>query len=365
MKIGFICWNQGGGTSDYVLPEGKSWLKDLVLKKGHYKGKISFEKALIATIQHKYKDIEIMFINKYDKKLLEQNDVNFVVSLNLLNAWESSDSEYKRVYKLMQDKTINIYPNLKEQLFLYDKGKYLQYYKNKGIPIAPTFVIKEKRNSKNIIKRVLKEGWESFVLKPHRAYATIGIGIFDTDDKNLVKKVTKYLTKNKKFPAFICQEMIKGFSKFFEIKSYWINGKFRYFVSTHCWSWLENYCEDDSYIDVSHIKDVKPSVIKDIKRMGQKVVDLYPKMNKYSEPPFFLRIDFGCCIDNKMDGKNYFLNEIEYAGCGVLTEFSSAKNPLDIWAREYYKKSKEIYNMNHKKKSIVKKTKRRTNRRKK
>ena len=28
MKIGFICWKQGGGTSDYGLPEGKSWLKD-------------------------------------------------------------------------------------------------------------------------------------------------------------------------------------------------------------------------------------------------------------------------------------------------------------------------------------------------
>ena len=37
---------------------------------------------------------------------------------------------------------------------------------------------------------------------------------------------------------------------------------------------------------------------------------------------------------------NYFLNEIEYAGCGVLTEFVSAFNALDIWAREYYKKSK-------------------------
>ena len=36
-----------------------------------------------------------MFINKYDKKLLEQNDVNFVVSLNLLNAWEKSDKEYE------------------------------------------------------------------------------------------------------------------------------------------------------------------------------------------------------------------------------------------------------------------------------
>ena len=356
MKIGLICWKQGGGTSDYITPDKQPWLKDLIIKSGHYKGKVSFEKALIATMNHKYKDIEIMFINKYDKKLLQQNDINFVVSLNLLNAWEKSDSEYERVYKLMQDKSLNIYPNLQEQLFLYDKGKYLQYYKNKGIPIAPTFVIKDKRNAKNIIDKVSKKGWKSFVIKPYRAYATIGIGIFKTDGKNLEKKVNKYLEKNKKFPAFICQEMIEGFSKFFEIKSYWINGKFKYYVSTHCWSWLENYCEDDSFIDVSHIKKISPGVLKDIKRMGQKIVDLYPKMNKYSDTPFFLRLDFGCCIGNKMDGKNYFLNEIEYAGCGVLTEFASVNNALDIWAREYYKKSKEIYNMNHKR--IKKRTKR-------
>ena len=39
-----------------------------------------------------------------------------------------------------------------------------------------------------------------------------------------------------------------------------------------------------------------------------------------------------------------------------LTEFASVNNALDIWAREYYKKSKEIYNMNHKR--IKKRTKR-------
>ena len=48
-------------------------------------------------------------------------------------------------------------------------------------------------------------------------------------------------------------------------------------------------------------------LLKDIKRMGQKIVDLYPKMNKYSDTPF-LRLDFGClvAIDNKMDGKQLF-----------------------------------------------------------
>ena len=52
---------------------------------------------------------------------------------------------------------------------------------------------------------------------------------------------------------------------------------------------------------------VSPSVIKDIKRMGKKILKLYPKINKYSEPPLFVRMDFGCCVDNKLDGKHFFL----------------------------------------------------------
>ena len=58
MRIGFICWRQGGGTSDYVsATPKKSWMKDLKKEtKGEYKGKYPFEKALIAAMQEKYKN---------------------------------------------------------------------------------------------------------------------------------------------------------------------------------------------------------------------------------------------------------------------------------------------------------------------
>ena len=29
MKIGFVCWRQGGGTSDYITPNKQPWLKDV------------------------------------------------------------------------------------------------------------------------------------------------------------------------------------------------------------------------------------------------------------------------------------------------------------------------------------------------
>ena len=92
VKIGLICWKQGGGTNDY-LPKTpmKPWKKGLEVKKGEYKGKIPFEKALMKALEYHHNDVEIMFINKFDEKLLLQNDVNFLVSLNLLN-FNNSDT---------------------------------------------------------------------------------------------------------------------------------------------------------------------------------------------------------------------------------------------------------------------------------
>ena len=139
VKIGLVCWKQGGGTNDYLKPTKQPWLNNVkIVQKGPYKGLIPFEKALHAALEYKYDNVDVMFMNTFDETKLRKNDVNFLVSLNLLAAWEQSDKEYKRVLKLMQDPSLNIYPNLKEQFFLFDKGDYLQYYESKGIPIAPT-----------------------------------------------------------------------------------------------------------------------------------------------------------------------------------------------------------------------------------
>jgi len=362
VKIGLVCWKQGGGTNDYIKPNKQPWLNKVkIVQKGKYKGLVPFEKALQACLEYTYDDAEVMFMNKFDEKLLKQNDVNFLVSLNLLAAWEKSNKEYNRVLKLMQDPSLNFYPNLKEQFFLFDKGDYLEYYKKKGIPIAPTLVVRSDRNPKKIVDQVRSKGWKSFVLKPHRAYANIGIGKFDkkqpstnsvqsqdpsvlrsvASNPNAVKEVQTFLTKNKKFPAFVCQEVMNGFAKFWEIKSFWINGQFKYYVAMKAADKV--FSESKIYgSNPAEFGKVSPKVLQDIKRMGKKVVDLYPKMNPKSQPPLYLRIDFGCCNNNTMDGQSYFLNEVEFAGCAIFTQEGLHKNVFDLWVKAYYKKAKEF-----------------------
>jgi len=365
MKIGIISWKQGGGTNDYVLPDSKkSWLKPLkIVQKGEYQGKIPFEKALIAYLEHKYKDVKIMYLNQFDEKKLKQNDINFCVSLNLLYAWEKGNKEYQRVLKIMKNPKINIYPNLKEQNFLFNKGDYLQYYENKGIPIAPTFVIKGDRNIKRLISKVEDRKWKSFVLKPHNAYANIGIGKFDVDDLNVKEQVSKYLQKHKKFPGFVCQEVMDGFAKFWEVKSFWINGKFKYYIAMKASG--EVFSESKIYSDIDNPRDfgrISPSLLKDLKKMGKKIVQYFPKdLNQYSNPPLYLRIDFGCCAGNKLDGKKYFLNEIEYAGCAIFSEESGMKKFTEMWGDAYYKKAKEFLPIKTTKKTKRKKRSKKRN----
>jgi hypothetical protein len=147
-----------------------------------------------------------------------------------------------------------------------------------------------------------------------------------------------------------------GFAKFWEIKSFWINGEFKYYVAMKAADKV--FSESKIYgSNPEEFGTVSPKVLKDIKAMGRKVVDMFPKMNKHSNPPLYLRIDFGCCRDNTMDGQSYFLNEVEYAGCAIFTMEGIGNNIFDLWVNAYYKKAKEFSF-----KSVLKKAPKRTNR---
>jgi hypothetical protein len=69
VKIGLICWKQGGGTNDYIQPDkSKTWHKGLpIVKKGEFKGLIPFEKALHAALEHNYSDVEVMYMNSFNE----------------------------------------------------------------------------------------------------------------------------------------------------------------------------------------------------------------------------------------------------------------------------------------------------------
>ena len=81
--------------------------------------------------------------------------------------------------------------------------------------------------------------------------------------------------------------------------------------------------------------------------------------NPKSNPPLYLRIDFGCCRGNTLDGSSYFLNEIEFAGCAIFTEGGNHKDVFGLWVKAYYEKAKEFETKSNKLKNKTK-AKRRT-----
>jgi hypothetical protein len=336
MKIGII-----GGYVGEIVPDTpyRKWMDTIPDRfYSEAKGGYLFERALAADLKVKYKDVEeATYITKFDESKLQQNDINFLVGNNLLNSWEKSKPEYTRVYNIMKNKKNKIYPPLREQFFLYNKGDYLKYYEKKGIPIAPTFLVKQNRDVDMILSKVKRHKWESFVLKPYYAYANMSIQRIDMNDTKTRNKLQTYLTKNKKYPAFICQEVMVGFATKWELKTFWINGKFAYYIATKASDQV--FDEEDIYkTSYADLGSVSQKILSQVKKLGKKVLDLYPyrKNNSY---PLYLRIDFGCCLGNTLDTSKYFLNEIEYCGCGIFME---AKNTLHHWTKGHYEKAKEL-----------------------
>ena len=185
VKIGIL----GGrlGEMNNSKPYRK-WM-DNVPEKYIDDGWILNEAALVAAIEHKYPDAEVKYLTKFNEKTLQKNDVNFLVGVNLLNAWHTSNTMYQKWLKIMSNKKNNIYPPLSEQNFLYNKGDYLKYYEKKGVPIAPTFLIKKERDAKKIILKAKKNGWKGFIVKPDYSKTEENIeGIFNPKEKNLLEK---------------------------------------------------------------------------------------------------------------------------------------------------------------------------------
>ena len=97
--------------------------------------------------------------------------------------------------------------------------------------------------------------------------------------------MAKYLTKHKQFPAFVCQEVMDGFAKFFEVKTFWINGKYEYYSAMKASGavFSDSVIYEDDYRDEG---DISPAVLKKLLIMGKKVVKHFPKeLNKHSNPP--------------------------------------------------------------------------------
>lgn len=336
MKIGFIV-----GRNDEICNDKLLYSK--TPKKYLVNNELHVDVAIAMTVKLYYDNIKVDIIkpNELSITRLKKNDVNFPLGYDIINynigvpyvKKFNNDSGYNKLLQIYKSKNSKIFPPYKHLEFIWNKDKYMKYYKNK-IPINPTIIVNKNKNIQTLIKDIQSKKWNTFIIKPIGATTADGFTKFILSDKDLYIKLNEYFDSNY-YSKFLIQELINGFTKYGEIRMYWIDNKYSYSVNT---------------IDKGYEYIVKPVTNKDrlsiCKSIGETVIDKLPPIiiNNKKIKPVMIRTDMVCCLNNNpLSSNQYYLNELEYQDAGTFTNFENINYPIvKILADTFVKKSYEL-----------------------
>lgn len=217
-----------------------------------------------------------------------------------------------------------VYPYPKFHKYIIVKPSYYTDLKRAGIPVANFFKITPKtavNNIESFVKRVTKKGWHGIIIKPSYAGYSIGIKVIKNFSKTRRSTLESWFRKLEDlgFPSVTVQEFVPEFGKHYEIRTYWINGRYAYSVGTLTRAvggggglpidGIDNFVSEGG-----GIPDRIKHKLKLLAREVMKSIVQYP----YPHP--MLRIDFGCCIDGSGCEDSYFVNEIETMAANMLAD---------------------------------------------
>jgi|TARA_Y100000996_G_scaffold414647_1_gene406163 hypothetical protein len=380
MKIGIVVGINTDAISEERFPE---WLEDIDDKT------FNLSKEKWDDIYALGSDIAIAYyvkkFCKYDVEILTKKDV----SLKRFNEFDHIFGFYEPYYYTHTMKTSeayrkysNIIKNTKAvfhqplelQKFVLNKKLYTDTLQKNNIPVMDTisFQIKDNMNTKNILTKIKTQcnQWETdmFITKPQPGGFGIGFKKWNLNKvlKNVkpfesyIKKIEKQLRIEK--PLLLVQNFASEFEKFYEVRTYWLNGKYSHSLGTIISpdslgvSGFEKikfaYPESEYDSDVFETYDEEPDVLDDklirkLKKMGKDILKIIPQ-SKYGDP-FIFRIDFGCCINNKNVCRDYFVNEIEYMP-NLFPEYSTHVDFLERMGKSIISKVNYVNNLKNKNK---------------
>lgn len=348
MKIGFIVGRTNEEYNDINNLKQKTPKKYLIY--GEY---LMVDVAIAMTVRITYPNIKVDIILPHEINLerLSKNDVNFPIGYDIINAnlndpyvrKFSTKDGVKNLENIYKNKKSKIFPPYDHLNFIWNKDKYMNHMLKNDISITPSIIIDD-ININKLLKDIKNKKWEKFILKPIGATSKTGFKLFNY--KEVIKnntKLTNYLKDNDYYSKFIVQEYISGFTKFGEIRIYWINGEYSYEANTR---------------DIGEEYDMVVTRVNDTKRLdkcikiGKKVIENIPeiKINGSVVKPVMNRTDFACCLGNsKIDSYKYYLNEIEHQDAGTFTNIPFHDNityPIvTILADTFVKKAQELKNL--------------------
>tara|TARA_Y100000996_G_scaffold154210_1_gene118766 strand:+ start:261 stop:1391 length:1131 start_codon:yes stop_codon:yes gene_type:complete len=305
------------------------------------------------------KDISVKVFNKYD--------IIFGFYEPYYYTHTKKDSNYYKKYNnIIRNTTAVFFQPLELQKFVLNKKLYTDTLKKKKIPVMDTisFQIRDNMNSINILDKIRiqcdKWGTSNFITKPQPG--GFGIGFKKWNIEKLLQNNTNFVSYIKKIekqvriekPLLLVQEFVPEFEKFFEVRTYWLNGTYSHSLGTIIdpkslgvsgfeevkFAYPKSEYNEKVMSTYDHIPEIlDDKLIRKLKKIGREILKIIPQ-NKYGDP-FIFRIDFGCCMNNQNICRDYFVNEIEYMP-NLFPEYSTHVDILQRVGKAMIKKTNNL-----------------------
>jgi len=369
IKIGFLVGKDTDLVEDKKYVGNASFLKDMpskyrvdpksheycneALVKAGVKGQAHTDCAIAWYIMKNYPDVEVSILTPEDITLknMKANMVNYILGYDVINAvFEGKQrlSFMKRVF----EKCGNLMPSYNVQNFIYYKSDYMGACQKAGVPMAPTiFAQKGRRSPKKLLAEITERGWKTFVMKQSFMAFSLGFRKLKVEDcKQNPKILQEYFEEFADCPEFVVQECVDGFTRNWETRCFWFNGKFLYAIA--------NKAAVSSSDGAEHIvtgDDIPKEFLDNAKRIGKKALkalcDNVHNLAPNGKPVgmTLVRTDVGCSDSPIYDKytkwsptkRTFFLNEIEYGGTTYFTRHLKF-DCIPMYADLYVKQSREI-----------------------
>ena len=339
-NIGIIIGTESGYVSQSYKQKNKSklsHLKNLDISILPLTKEIPYDYAIYCEFKSMERKYNVNIIPLYGPtlNLKDANQCNFIFCIfeSVFSFMANGYEGYNNYINVLKKTRATVHPTLETQLFIINKQRYMKWLSHHGHDIIPTKFINVSTYNKqshkvteSIYNFAEKNNYKEIIMKPELGAFAGGFKHFkritDQGIKTYFTKVTK-----KGFKKILVQPYLSEFVKFWEIKTYWLNGKYLYSYGINVLSE-----KDDDYPE-SEGGNISNALIKSCREKGEQIIyDLFKDFGFQVQ----CRIDFGCCIDNDNLCRDYFVNEIELIPTIIDDETKKdnfrllAKSVLDI-----------------------------------
>ena len=278
---------------------------------------ISSDLMIVNYLKCMYDDAEITILNPntLTAKDLAYNNLNFILTFDLLEAFHKMPFDKFKNYKKIIENADNIYPDINFQHLVNHKSIYYTYLRENGINVQDFFIVNTDNYMKDIEKLFnykKKNKWGDYILKPVYGQESIDLNFLKEGETiESVQELIRDILSSNSYPGFIFQEeinnmMLDGTPKR-EYRIYFFGEDFAYLLSEK-WGFGSKH-----NLEVEVTRNSKPRNITqiqhDIINFGIKVLQILfkNKINGIELKHLLIRIDV--TFDNNDE---LIVSEIEF-----------------------------------------------------